>query len=42
MGANAARIETPEALEASLPHALQADQPTLLDVWVDPTVPNLF
>ncbi len=42
MGAHAERIDTPEALEETLPRALQADQPTLLDVWIDPTVPSLF
>jgi benzoylformate decarboxylase len=42
LGVHAQRIETPEALEQALPAALQANQPTLLDVWVDPTVPNLF
>ncbi|MCS7066313.1 MAG: thiamine pyrophosphate-dependent enzyme, partial [Fimbriimonadales bacterium] len=42
MGALAERIETPDALEEAIPRALQADQPTLLDVWIDPTVPSLF
>ncbi len=42
MGVSAERIETPEALEEAIPRALQADQPFLLDVWIDPTVPNLF
>ncbi|MEN3002467.1 MAG: benzoylformate decarboxylase [Armatimonadota bacterium] len=42
MGASAERIETPDALEERLPCALQADQPTLLDVWIDPTVPSLL
>ncbi len=42
MGVQAQRIDSPDALEEALPAALQADQPTLLDVWIDPTVPNLF
>ncbi|GBC92106.1 Benzoylformate decarboxylase [bacterium HR15] len=42
MGASAERIETPDALEEALARALQADHPTLLDVGIDPTVPNLF
>jgi benzoylformate decarboxylase len=42
MGAHAERIETPEALEETLPRALQADHPTLLDVRIDPTIPSLF
>jgi len=42
MGASAERIETPDALEEALPRALQANRPTLLDVCIDPTVPNLF
>lgn len=42
MGASAERIDSPDALEEVLPRALQADQPILLDVWVDPAVPNLF
>ncbi|GIV08157.1 MAG: benzoylformate decarboxylase [Fimbriimonadales bacterium] len=42
MGVHAERIATPEAVEEAIPRALQSAQPTLLDVQIDPTVPNLF
>ncbi len=42
MGISAERVETPEQVESAIPRALQSNQPTLLDVWIDPTVPSLF
>jgi len=42
MGVYAERLTTPEAVEETIPRALQMRQPTLLDVAIDPTVPSLF
>lgn len=42
MGIEAERVTTPEQVEEAIPRALASLRPVLLDVWVDPTVPNLF
>ena len=42
MGIEAERLTTPDQVEAALPRALASRRPTLLDVWIDPSVPSLF
>ncbi len=42
MGVHAERLTTPEAVEEAIPRALTMNQPVLLDVAIDPTVPSLF
>ncbi|MCS7190237.1 MAG: thiamine pyrophosphate-dependent enzyme, partial [Fimbriimonadales bacterium] len=42
MGVAAECLTTPEAVEEAIPRALQSQQPYLLDVQIDPTVPSLF
>ncbi|NUL81757.1 MAG: benzoylformate decarboxylase [Armatimonadetes bacterium] len=42
MGVEAARVSDPEGLEAAIQRGLAYGGPYLLDVMVDPTVPNLF
>ncbi|MFN7018040.1 MAG: benzoylformate decarboxylase [Fimbriimonadales bacterium] len=42
MGVPAERLTMPDALEEAIPRALHANEPVLLDVLIDPTVPSLF